>query len=201
MKTAIYARVSTGAKHHQTNENQIMLLQEFCKSKSWDICGIYTDVITGSSALEDRNGFKKLMLDIHRKTNGIENVVFFALDRISRNGISAVINALEYFSSNDVSYCSYSEPFINSTVASSFTGALVGIVATLAKVEKENLKRRIAAGLARAEKQGKTCHRAATVDAEKIIALRSAGKSFREIATACGCTAARACQICKSAAA
>lgn len=198
MNTVIYARVSTGAKHNQTNENQILLLKEFCQNKGWKVVDIYTDVITGSSRLEERDGYKKMMIDIHQKRNKIENVVFFALDRISRNGISDVISALEYFTNNGVSYCSYSEPFINSTNSNSFTSALVGIVATLAKVEKENLKRRISAGLRRASAQGKTCHRIATVDVNRVLELRKQGKSYRAIAAVVGCTAARACQLCKA---
>jgi DNA invertase Pin-like site-specific DNA recombinase len=79
-------------------------------------------------------------------------VVFWALDRFSREGVLPTLNHLQRLDSWGVAWRSYTEQYIDSTGI--FKEAVIAIMATIAKQENLRRSERILAGLARAKRNG-----------------------------------------------
>ena len=82
-----------------------------------------------------------------------EVVVFWALDRFSRQGTRATINYLHELESYGVGFVSYTERYLDSTGI--FRDALIGLLAALANQEGIRLSDRVKAGMARTRIEGK----------------------------------------------
>src|SRR6202021_3003041 len=108
-------------------------------------------------------------------------VLFWALDRFSREGVFDTLQHLQRLTSFGVGYRSYTEQYLDS--CGLFRDAVVGILAAVAKQERVRLSERTVAGLQRAKAQGRVGGRPKVVcDRQKVLALRGAGKSLGEIA-------------------
>ena len=83
----------------------------------------------------------------------VEVLVFWALDRFSREGTRATINYLHELESYGVGFVSYTERYLDSTGV--FRDALIGLLAALANQEGIRLSDRVKAGMARARIEGK----------------------------------------------
>ena len=180
MKAAIYVRISTDK---QQCENQLRLLREYASKQDWQIVHEYQDIASGGRS--DRDAFQQMFKDASK--HHFDCVLFFALDRFSRQGALATLTYLQQLSSYGVGYVSYSEPFLSSLGV--FGDAIVALLATLAKQEKIRLRERTLAGLARARSQGRIGGRRRVIgDAERdrIVELRKAGMSFGVIALQTG---------------
>ena len=77
-RVAIYARVSTGDQHLET---QLLDLREMAKQRGYEIVHEYTDTISGAKA--KRPGLDQLMTDARR--HRFDAVLIAAFDRIARN--------------------------------------------------------------------------------------------------------------------
>ena len=108
MKVAIYARVSTKDKGQDT-ENQLHQLRAFAEQHG-AIYEVYTDQESGGSA--DRSEFKRLLLHAYQKK--FDLVVFWRLDRFSREGALATLRYLKELKDHGVDYKSFTEPYLNS---------------------------------------------------------------------------------------
>jgi DNA invertase Pin-like site-specific DNA recombinase len=175
MKVAIYARVSTKSK--QESKNQLIQLRAYCKKKNWNIYKEYIDKESGSTG--NRTNFKKLFKEARQRK--FDLVLFWALDRFSREGVRETINYLDLFEKYGIDFVSYTEQFLDST--GMFKDAIISILATLAKQERIKISERTKAGLERAKKEGKSLGRP-TIPQEKvkkIKSLRKEGYSYREI--------------------
>src|ERR1035438_9438021 len=104
MRTALYARVSTKDKGQDT-ENQLAQLREFARTQGWSIAGEYTDRVTGKHS--DREQFQKLFQDASQRKFDI--VLFWSLDRFSREGVRETLNHLERLNSYGVNFRSFTE--------------------------------------------------------------------------------------------
>ena len=179
MRAAIYARVST-RDGRQEIQNQLRQLRRFCETQGWPVIDEYIDQASGKSA--DRDQFKRLFLDASQRRFDV--VVFWALDRFSREGALETLLRLRRLSEYGVKYRSLTEPFLDSTngiVAEIMTPLL----ATLARQERVRLSERTRAGLERARAEGKRLGRPRlVVNRERAINLREQGKSLAEIARA-----------------
>ncbi|GAB3232976.1 recombinase family protein [Hymenobacter seoulensis] len=179
MKAAIYARVSTRDKG-QDNENQLRELRAFAERLGYTVYKEYTDQESGGKA--DRPQFKQLFQDAHQRRFDV--VLFWALDRFSREGVTETLNHLQKLSLAGVQFKSYTEQYLDST--GMFRDAIISILATIAKQERVRLGERTKAGLAKAVSKGKTLGRPG-VDPEKLTQvqrLKATGISNRAIATA-----------------
>jgi DNA invertase Pin-like site-specific DNA recombinase len=84
MRIAIYARVSTDDKG-QDPENQLAQLRQWCLAAGHQIIDEYIDYESGRKGADKRKAFAALSDDAHRRR--FDCVVFWALDRFSREGI------------------------------------------------------------------------------------------------------------------
>jgi DNA invertase Pin-like site-specific DNA recombinase len=173
MRTVIYVRVSTTQKG-QDVDNQLLVLREYCRKMEYEIINEYMDEVSGAAS--DRPAFKKLFSDAAKRK--FDLVLFWSLDRWTREGTRATIKYFEQLESYGVAFKSYSEQYIDS--CGIFKDVIISLLSTLAKQEKIRISERVKAGLARTKKKGG--RPAVQSDLiEKIRELKSKGLSNRSI--------------------
>lgn len=159
MKTAIYVRCST--KHHsQDTENQLLQLNTFCQKQGYEITKVYTEYESGDG---DRKEFKQMLADASKRK--FDLLLFWSLDRFSREGVRQTINHLQVLESYGIVYKSYTEQYIDNSGI--FKDVIISILATLARQEKVRLSERVKAGLQKAKLNGRTGGRP-TLSAEVV---------------------------------
>jgi DNA invertase Pin-like site-specific DNA recombinase len=178
MRIALYARISTSDKGQDT-ENQLLQLREFCKQQNWVIAGEYVDQKTGRTS--DREAFQRLFQDAYEKR--FDLVLFWALDRFSREGATDTLQHLRKLSTYGVKWKSFTEQYIDS--AGMFGEVIISLLAVLAKQESVRRSERASAAYQKLVSQGRTDHlgrKRLCVDRDKIRALAAGGSSTRSIA-------------------
>jgi DNA invertase Pin-like site-specific DNA recombinase len=83
-------------------------------------------------------------------------VLFWSLDRLSREGVSATLGYLARLTDAGVDWRSYTEEYLDSTGV--FRDAVIAILAVIAKQERIRRSERAAAAIARLRGQGRTDH-------------------------------------------
>ena len=185
-RIAIYARVSTNKKaddpKRQETENQRRQLREYAGRNGWAITREYVDLESGTSST--RKEFEELFTDARQRH--FDLVLFWSLDRFSREGVLPTLSHLQRLSDYGVAFRSLTEEYIDS--AGMFKDAIISILATLAKQEAVRQSERVRAGLERARANGKALGRPRTPEhkADAVRKLRNAGKSLREVAKELG---------------
>ncbi|MGA2184763.1 MAG: recombinase family protein [Bryobacteraceae bacterium] len=175
-RIVLYARVSTKDKGQDTR-NQLAQLRDFCARQEWSIEHEYIDQASAKTA--DRPQFKALMAAASR--HDFDLVLFWSLDRFSREGVLETLQHLQALTSYGVGWKSFTEQYLDSCGV--FRDAVLSILATIAKQERIRLSERTVAGLERARKQGRIGGRPRVVtNRQKVAELRAAGKSLRAIA-------------------
>ena len=181
-RIAIYARVSTNKKaddpKRQETENQRRQLREYAERNGWAIIREYVDLESGTSSA--RKEFEELFVDARQRH--FDLVLFWSLDRFSREGVLPTLSHLQRLNDYGVAFRSLTEEYIDS--AGMFKDAIISILATLAKQEAVRQSERVRAGLERAKANGKTLGRPKTPEgkAEAVCELRRSGKSLRAVA-------------------
>jgi len=136
-----------------------------------------------SGTKADRQAFLKMFEDARLKK--FDLVLFWALDRFSREGVTETLNYLKVLDGYSVAWKSFTESYLDST--GMFREAVIAILAAVAKQEHARLSERVVAGLRRAKREGKVLGRKRIiVDREKILAMHANGQSLRVIATEVG---------------
>lgn len=179
MRTALYARVSK-KDGKQDTENQLRQLRRFADSQGWKITTEYVDRMSGKRS--DRAEFQKMFESASRREFDV--LLFWSLDRLSREGVVETLNHLQRLIGYGVNYRSFTEQYLDSTGC--FKEAVIGILAAVAKQERVRLSERTIAGLERARAQGRIGGRPRIADnpkiARRLVQLREQGKSIRQIA-------------------
>jgi DNA invertase Pin-like site-specific DNA recombinase len=181
MTAALYARVSTKDKGQDT-ENQLKELRAFAERLGYSIYKEYVDEESGTTA--ERPQFKQLFLDAHQRRYDV--VLFWALDRFTREGPLEALSYLHRLREHGVNYISFQEQYLNSL--GPWQQAIEGFLATIAKQESARRSERTKAGMSTARvkgtKSGKAIGRptvpVATV--ARMQDLRAQGWSIRRIA-------------------
>ena len=179
---ALYSRVSTKDKGQDT-ENQLRQLREFCAKQGWMVAHEFVDRKSGKNG--EREQFQKMFAAASRREFDV--VLFWSLDRLSREGVFATLEYLQRLTSYGVGYRSFTEEYLDS--CGMFKDAVISILATIAKQERVRLSERVVAGLERARAQGRVGGRPKTVDAKmrsRILEMRLNGDSLAEIADTLG---------------
>jgi DNA invertase Pin-like site-specific DNA recombinase len=178
---AIYARVSTKDKGQEV-ENQLRQLRKFAAQQGWVTYREYIDHETGST--NDRVFFQQMFDEASRRCFDV--VLFWALDRLTREGTLETLQHLNRLSAYGVGFRSFTEAYLDS--CGIWKDAIIGILATLAKQERLRVSQRVRAGLDRARAQGKRLGRPHVIlDAREIAVLREQGLGWKRIAKQLGC--------------
>ena len=190
-RVALYARVST-KDGRQDTENQLIALRDYCGKQGWEIAGEYVDHETGGTS--KRPHFQRMFADARARK--FDLVMFWSLDRLSREGVSATLNHLERLTAAGVNWRSYTEEYLDS--CGIFRDAVLSILATIAKQERVRRSERAAAAVARLRRQGHTEHLGRprlVVDRNEARGLHDQGFSVRKIAAKMGLSVATAHRI------
>lgn len=174
MKVALYTRVSS--RDNQDPKNQLHQLREFCAAQNWTIVREYEDRVSGKRA--DRDEFQQMFDAASRRQ--FDAVLFWALDRFSREGVFETLQHLQRLTSYGVGFRSFTEQYLDS--CGIFRDAVIGILAAIAKQERVRLSLRTIAGLERSRAQGRIGGRPRlSCDRSKVLKLHAAGKSLAAI--------------------
>ena len=188
---ALYARVST-KDGRQDTENQLMALREYCAKQGWEIAGEYVDHETGGTSR--RPHFQRMFADARARK--FDLLLFWSLDRLSREGVSATLGHLERLTAAGVNWRSFTEEYLDSTGV--FRDAVIAILAVIAKQERIRRSERASAAIARLRRQGHTEHLGRprlVVDRNEARRLHDQGFSVRKIAARMGLSVATAHRI------
>ncbi|HET9366385.1 MAG TPA: recombinase family protein [Candidatus Angelobacter sp.] len=180
MNIAIYSRVSTKDRG-QDVENQLRQLREFCAKQGWPIVREFIDHASGKRS--DREQFQAMFAAASRRE--FDLVLFWSLDRFSREGVYETLQHLQRLTAFGVGYRSFTEQYLDS--CGLFKDAVISILATIAKQERVRLSERTIAGLQRARQQGRVGGRPTIkYDRDRVVELRRSGLSLGRIATQMG---------------
>ncbi len=191
-RVVIYTRIST---QDQEARNQIDQLADYASKQGWTVVETIQDVGSGSKGISDRKGLEKVFLMAHQKK--IDLVLFWALDRFSREGSRKTIGYLTQLESMGVGFHSYMEPYLSTLGI--FSDSIIALLSALAKQERIRISERTKAGLKRVKANGKQLGRPRTCPrtVQRAIELRGMGLSFNKIGGELGVTAQRAFQLCR----
>jgi DNA invertase Pin-like site-specific DNA recombinase len=180
MKVALYSRVSTKDKG-QDVENQLRQLRHFATKQSWKIVHEFSDNISGKTS--DREQFRKMFIAASKRQFDV--LIFWSLDRLSREGALETLQHLQRLTSYGVAYRSFTEPYLDSL--GPFRDGVISILACLARQERVRLSLRTIAGLEKARALGRVGGRPPVeCDRSKVLKLRAAGQSLAAIAKELG---------------
>lgn len=174
MKAALYVRVSTLDQH---TENQHDELHRYALARGWSAT-LYADKGI-SGAKERRAGLDSLLRAARRRK--IDVVVVWRLDRLGRS-LRHLIWLLDELGALGVAFVSLGEGIDTSTPAGRLQLHVLGAIA---EFERERLRERVRAGLARARKEGKRLGRPPKPIAPETLAA-VAGLSVRAAARRLG---------------
>jgi DNA invertase Pin-like site-specific DNA recombinase len=176
MKVALYSRVSTKDKG-QDVENQQRQLRDFAKKQDWTIVHEYSDYKSGKTS--DRTQFQRMLIAASKREFDV--LLFWSLDRLSREGALETLQHLQRLTTYGVAYRSFTEPYLDSLGA--FRDGVISILACLARQERIRLSERTLSGLALARARGRVGGRPRVeCDRGTVLKLHADGKSLAAIA-------------------
>ena len=184
-RVALYARVSTD---RQSTENQLRELRAAADRLGWDVAGEFVDRgISGAKGRKDRPQLDALLRGVARKEFDV--VASWSVDRLGRSLVDLVALLQELHSTGVDLYLH--QQGINTTTPAG--KALFQMMGVFAEFEREMIRERVAAGLARAKSKGTKSGNPIgrpTVAPEvegRIRELRAEGLGMVKIAKQAGC--------------
>jgi putative DNA-invertase from lambdoid prophage Rac len=173
-RTFAYARVSTA---DQTTANQIREIE--AAGFKVDPRRVVTDVVSGSSTIEQRKGFMKLL----DKLEHDDVLIVTKLDRLGRNAMDVASSVKRLAEMGIRVHCLALGGVDLTSPAGKMT---MGVINAVAEFERDLLIERTQAGLARVRQEGKkTFGRPVVLDAgqrAKVLAQLAAGTSVSALA-------------------
>jgi len=156
-------------------------LREFAAAQGWTVYREFIDHETAKT--DERAEFQAMFRDASQRKFDV--LLFWALDRLSREGVLETLRHLNRLTSYGVGYRSFTEQYFDS--CGIFKDAVIAIVATVAKQERVRISERVKAGLETARAKGKRLSRPrVVVDARRIATLRKSGASWATICNEIG---------------
>ena len=152
-KVALYVRVSKNDES-QDPQNQLNPLRDLAKAFEGEVVAEYIDLASGSNG--DRQNFIHMLEDADRRK--FDLLLIWALDRLSREGISNTLGYLERLKRNGIAVKSLQESWLD-TRDEGLGQLLLAIFSWVAQQERKRIIERTKAGLERAKRQGKTLGR------------------------------------------
>jgi site-specific DNA recombinase len=150
IRVVIYVRVSSKEQvDGYSIGEQIERLEKYADAMEWDIVKTFVDP-GYSGGNTDRPGLKEMIKEIEK--GGIDKVVVYKLDRLSRSQLDTLYLIEKVFLANNTDFVSMSENFDTSTP---FGRAMIGILAVFAQLEREQIRERMTMGKEARAKEGK----------------------------------------------
>lgn len=150
-RAATYLRVSTD-EGEQTEENQRREVNQFVEEEGYELTGEYVDHESGSKGRKEREAFNRMFEAAENREFDV--LVFWSLDRFSREGIHKTISYLQQLDGLGVGFRSYTEPYLN-TDNELVSHILLAVMSYFAEYEAQKISRRTKAGIERAREEGK----------------------------------------------
>jgi DNA invertase Pin-like site-specific DNA recombinase len=171
-RAVLYARVSTGDQHPET---QLYDLRQLAKQRGFEIVREYTDVISGSKS--KRPGLDRLLSDARR--GHFDVVLVAAFDRVARS-VRHFLEVLDELNHLNIEFVSLRE---NIDTGGPLGRAMVVIVGAIAELERNLIVERIKAGMRRAKLEGRRLGRSPLdVDRAAVLRDRLSGMSLTQVA-------------------
>lgn len=176
-RVAIYCRVSTT---DQTVENQKHDLTRYCEARAMKVVGVFEDIGV-SGAQSSRPAVDALMNAARRREFDV--VLVWRFDRFARS-TQHLLQALQEFRELGIDFVSNSEGIDTST---SVGKMVFTFLSAIAEFERDIIRERVRAGIARAKAEGKHCGRPRKgIDLARAVELRRQGLGYKQIAKALG---------------
>lgn len=184
-RAALYARVSTTG---QSAENQLRELRKVAAHAGWEVAGEFVDLgVSGAKGRHDRPQLDAMLKGVAR--HEFDVVASWSVDRLGRSLVD-LIDMLQEFKSSGIDLYLHQQGVNTTTPAGK---ALFGMLGVFAEFEREMIKERVTAGLARARECGTRSGRAigrprvSPEIEERIRKLRAEGVGVGRIAKAARC--------------
>jgi DNA invertase Pin-like site-specific DNA recombinase len=142
---------------------------------------------TGSGARNDRPGLQKLM-DAARRGK-LDTVLVWKLDRFGRSALDVLANIRDLDAAG-VRFIATTQGIDIRPGGDAMSRLILGVLASVAEFERDLIRERTRLGMAKARESGKRIGRPQVKrpDRPAVERLRAAGKSWREVSEALGCT-------------
>ena len=181
IRAAIYLRVS---RDDQTTANQRLVLERVAQHRGWAIVQTFEDQgISGGKGRDQRPGFDAMLRDAVRRRFDI--LMVWSIDRLGRS-VLHVANALAELDAAGIRlYCD--QQGIDSSTP--MGRAMIQMASVFGEQERQIIRERVLAGLARVRAQGKTLGRpkVATKVENAIRTHLKAGNGILKVARVVGC--------------
>lgn len=163
-RVAIYTRVSTGG---QTTANQLRELRAAAKRLGHQVVVEFTDEgISGAKGRDGRPGLNKLLDGVTRRD--FDKVMAWSVDRLGRS-LPDLLSFMGELKAKGVDLYLHQQALDTSTPAGKAMFQMLGV---FSEFEREIIRERVNAGLARAKAQGKTLGRPRQDDPKRLSAIR-----------------------------
>lgn len=146
-KIIIYTRVST---KEQTTENQLPVLEKWVTDRGYELVEIYSENESAWHCGHQRE-LARLFNDLRRRK--VDICLVWSLDRLSRQGVAAILNLVDRFKQHGVKVISFQESWTEAP--GDMAELLYAITGWVANFESRRRSERTKAGLARAVAEGK----------------------------------------------
>jgi DNA invertase Pin-like site-specific DNA recombinase len=182
-RVALYLRVSTG---EQTTKNQRLELEAAVERHGWTIAAVFEDAgISGAKGRKDRPGLDAMLKAVARRE--VDMVMAWSVDRLGRSLVD-LLATLQDLRAKDVDLYLHQQGLDTSTPSGR---ALFQMLGVFSEFEREMIKDRVRAGLARAKDDGVALGRPKLEDtdperAAQVRAMRASGVGVRKIARELG---------------
>jgi DNA invertase Pin-like site-specific DNA recombinase len=151
MRAAIYLRVSTD---EQTTENQERELRATAERAGHEVVAVYRDAgISGAKGRVNRPGFDTMNKDAARRRFDV--VMAWSVDRLGRS-LQDLIAFMQELRSLKIDLFLHQQGLDTTTPAGKMMFQVLG---SFAEYERDMIRARVKAGIARAKAQGKHCGR------------------------------------------
>jgi len=183
IQCALYARVSTKDKG-QDPQNQLLQLQAFVDSKKWKTVKVYEDHESAGGG-KVRDAYTRLFADAAAPGRKWDLLLFWSLDRFSREGVYETLYKLKALDRLGVRFLSLQEQYLDTL--GPFREAVMAILAAVAALERNRISERVKAGMARGKAEGKRYGRKpSVVDLDQLRRLKAKDYSLSMMAHALG---------------
>lgn len=180
-RVALYLRVSTT---DQTCANQRMILQDTAQRQGWQVVQVYEDAgISGAKGRDHRPAYDQLLKGVVR--GEFDMVASYSVDRLGRSLLD-LLGFMQELRAKGCDLYLHSQGLDTSTPAGR---AMFSLLGTFAEFERELIRERVRAGMARAKANGAVFGRPAVKPEvlDRVRGLRAAGVGIRKTARLAGC--------------